>query len=210
MQVSLYSAITAILTLALGAAASAAKPPQTQTGSAIVRDGGNATGYCHGLPSDDGLFQLLAGGRVCIASALKDSVVTPMEKVALSAVAASYLSASQTRSNRPLPLPLQLLGSMVADNVTTNLEARHASPVLPRQSPLAARDFPSNEREPVNWAAIGLARAQAAGSCEAVTVGLFKKLAHDANLSVSQRAEAGQILRAFGIANLHPDDRCVS
>ena len=210
MKVCAYSAVAAILTLALGAATSAAEPSQTQTASTIVRDGGDATSYCGDLPSDDGLFQLLSGGRVCIASALKGFVMTPMEKVSLSAVAASYFAASQSRNNRPLPLPLRVLGSMVADNITTNLEARHASPMLPRPSPLAARDFPSNELEPVNWAAIGLARAQAAGSCEAVTVGLFKKLARDANLSVSQRAEAGKILRAFGIANLHPDDRCVS
>ena len=203
------SSITVILILALGAA-SAAKASKPQLALTTALDGSDVTDFCDAGASTDGLFQIVANHRVCIVSALKRSIASPKEKVALLAVASSYLDASKVRRTKPLPLPLQVLGTMVADTVTTNLEARHADPALLRPSSLRARDFPSNEGETVNWAAIGLARAQAAGSCEAVTVGLFKKIARDANLSVEQRSEAGRVLRAFGVASLHPDDRCIS
>ena len=204
-----YSVLSAMLTLALGSAASAADTSKMQPTVGFSLDGDGVIDFCDTRTNADGLFQIRADEEVCVSSGLQGSANSPKEKVALAAMASSFLSVNRSRMTKPLPLPLLVLGSMVADAVTTNLEARHASPELPLPSPLAARDFPSNFIEPVNWAAIGLARAQAAGSCEAVTVSLFKKLARDVNLTAVQRTEAGQILRAFGIANLHPDDRCL-
>ena len=210
MKRSHYQVLSVIFTLAFGSVASAEETLPSESITAVGQDVASVTNFCDTGTNPDRLFGILEGGDICISDALKNAVANPMERVALSAMASSYLAANQERVEKPLPLPLRVLGAMVADAVTDNLQSRYGS-ALPNGGALTvARNPPKNPRARANWAIAGLARAQAAGSCEAITVGLFQKFARDNNLSVAQRSEAQQVLRDFGMAYLHPDDSCLS
>jgi hypothetical protein len=206
--------VSAMFALGLAAPISATEIVQPEAAVAPsdqVPNRVKAIDFCDSSTSGDGLFQLVSADQICIASALKGA--SPKETVALSAIAQAYLTASRPPASTRLPEPLRTVGRMVAGAVYNNTEARNSAalnPTLPRPSLLAAREFTNDDGSKINWAANGLALAQAAGSCEAITVTLFKRIAGDATFSANQRLEARHVVRGFGMAAFQPDERCVS
>lgn len=203
-----------ILAISFASAPGAAVAQQPVPAPAIALSAPDPTialEFCKSEPNKDSLFHVIQADQVCASPDLRNLVKDERERVSLSIMASSYLAAAHHRRSTKLelPLPLQVLGTMAVETVQDNNEARRGfDPALPRPSSLAQPEL-SNEPEPVNWATEGLFRAQKAGSCEAVTVGLFKRLSRDATLNPGQRLMASRMLRALGIAAFHPDDSCL-